>query len=97
MSDEKFFFALLYGKNSYLVSERTRRNISVDIALYIKCNEEFLPVEISNLYKDAFDQFCTEVLVDIKSEVDQFHESHNLGVPGRIASARKRKGANFLF
>ena len=110
MSDEKFFMAILHGKNSYLASERqvhihlaflivfrTRRNISTDVAFYASCNPEQLPFEIREFYKDSFDKICTELLVDIKSEIDQIYESYNLGVSGRMASERKRRGSQIYF
>ena len=102
LSDEKFFMAILHGKNSYLASERhalihlacliifrTRRNISTDVAFYASCNPEQLPFAIREFYKDSFDKICTELLVDIRSEIDQIYESFNLDVSRRMAPERK--------
>ncbi len=102
--------AVLHGKNSYLFCERhavipntflkvlrTRRNISVDVAFYASCSPEQLSFEIREFYKDSFDKICNELLVDIRSEIDQIYESYNLGVSGRIASARKRRVEQIYF
>lgn len=67
------------------------------MAFYASCSPEQLSFEIREFYKDSFDKICNELLVDIRSEIDQIYESYNLGVSGRIASARKRRVEQIYF